>query len=67
MYSVDFESQLEASRQHLFGSLEPREASDAAYQRYSVPPEIRVVKCEENTRGEWVPIPDKSVDSVISH
>jgi hypothetical protein len=56
MYNTDFLSQLEASRRHLFGSnTDPRTTSDEAYNRYSIPPGLRVLECNEDSNGEFVP------------
>lgn len=54
MYNLKFLLQLEASRQHLFGALEPREAADRV-NNYVPPEKTEVIECEENRNGEWIP------------
>mgnify|MGYP001584865661 CR=1 FL=1 len=57
MYNTDFEPQLQAFREHLFGygCLDPRTASDEAHRRYSLPPNVKIEPCLKNENGEWVP------------
>lgn len=57
MYNIDFLPQLEKSRKYLFGLTEksPREVSDEAYLQYSVPEDVKIIPCKEDTNGEYVP------------
>ncbi|MBS3079660.1 hypothetical protein J4218_06060 [Candidatus Pacearchaeota archaeon] len=54
MYNTDFLPQLEASRRHLFGSLDTRDAV-RRMNNYVPPSNLQVLPCVEDTNGEWVP------------
>lgn len=56
MYNTKYAAQMEKFRKHLFGSANPR--TDDAYQRYSLPPGVKLVECYEDDNGEWVPKPE---------
>jgi len=64
MYNIDFLPQLEESRRHFFGSLEPREAVQRI-SPYFPPVGLRVVECVEDTNGEFVPI--RTLDEVVKN
>jgi len=52
MYNTDFLQQIEQSRRNLFGNSGlPPSIEDCA--RYSLPPSLKVVRCIQNTNGEW--------------
>jgi hypothetical protein len=60
MWNIDFASQLEKSREHLFGfgCICPREVSDQAFRESYVPhSNIEVVPCFKDMNGEYVPRP----------
>lgn len=59
MYNIDFLEQLEKFRKDIFGTgaIDIREASKEASQSYHPPEEIKLLKCEEDVNGEWVPYP----------
>lgn len=63
MWNIDFESQLAESRSYL----DRRKASDRTYTRYHPPTSLKVVRCEENAQGEFVPVSNESLDSVVSN
>ncbi|MBD3361925.1 hypothetical protein GF358_03995 [Candidatus Woesearchaeota archaeon] len=61
MYNIDFRDKIEKSRRHIFGAgcIDPRAASQEAYQAYSHPENAKILECHEDVNGEWVPVPSK--------
>ena len=57
MYNVDFLRQFEKIRRDLSISEEINlnQTSEEAHRRYSPPPNMKFLKCKEDTNGEWVP------------
>lgn len=69
MYNIDFLQQLERAREHLFGEGvgEVREHLDdieASGLGYFPPPDVKILKCHEDTNGEWVP-DQSSLDTAV--
>jgi len=53
MYNIDFLFQLENSRRHIFGNLDPRDLPLSV--GYYPPPGTRIIECIEAPNGEYVP------------
>jgi hypothetical protein len=53
MYNINYLSQLQESRRHLFGYRDPRNLP--ASSRYFPPQNVQILECEENASGEWAP------------
>lgn len=62
MYNTEFQEQLDASRERLFGDrhADPRTASDEAFRHHSPLRNGKTIPCHENANGEWIPDTDQS-------
>jgi len=54
MYNTDILPQTEQSRKYLFGNKTDSEIEESS-RRYAPPENAKIVPCEENERGEWIP------------
>ena len=55
MYNTDYLPQIEAFRRDLFGNFTEEQIEDARI-RYVSPKDMKMVKCVEDSNGEFVPI-----------
>jgi hypothetical protein len=60
MYNIDFLPQLERSRRYIFGNRNPEDPRGMPVVHYV--PSTEIIQCEENERGEWVPITDSKLE-----
>jgi len=68
MYSLKFLPQLDAFARDLWGNsyIDPKGISGEMSRRYSPHPKMKIIPCEEDTNGEYVPIRDtKKVNSEL--
>tara|TARA_Y100000310_G_scaffold231097_1_gene233620 strand:- start:146 stop:340 length:195 start_codon:yes stop_codon:yes gene_type:complete len=62
MYNcVDFGEQLKNARRRLWGNRDPRDVSQRFSGRYVPPSDVEMIRCVEDTNGEWVPERDEEI------